>query len=84
MLSWAFPVVLFDGSAISDASYAVVSDENTAEQFPIKAVTFTFRKEDSVTHRDVLGSLMALGIERDTVGIFSLPTGRRQCLSMKR
>ena len=71
-----FPSYYFDGSAISDASYAVVSDENTAEQFPIKAVTFTFRKEDSVTHRDVLGSLMALGIERDTVGDIFVTDGK--------
>lgn len=71
-----FPSYYFDGSVISDASYAVVSDENTAEQFPIKAVTFTFRKEDSVTHRDVLGSLMALGIERDTVGDIFVTDGK--------
>lgn len=71
-----FPSYYFDGSAISDASYAVVSDENTAELFPIKAVTFTFRKEDSVTHRDVLGSLMALGIERDTVGDIFVADGK--------
>ena len=71
-----FPSHYFDGSVISDASYAVVSDENTAEQFPIKAVTFTFRKEDSVTHRDVLGSLMALGIERDTVGDIFVTDGK--------
>lgn len=71
-----FPSYYFDGSAISDATYAVVSDENTAEQFPIKAVTFTFRKEDSVTHRDVLGSLMALGIERDTVGDIFVTDGK--------
>ena len=36
--------------------------------FPIKAVTLVYRREDTITHRDVLGSLMALGIERDTVG----------------
>lgn len=71
-----FPSYYFDGSAISDTSYAVVSDENTAEQFPIKAVTFTFRKEDSVAHRDVLGSLMALGIERDTVGDIFVTDGK--------
>lgn len=71
-----FPSYYFDGSAISNTSYAVVSGENTAEQFPIKAVTFTFRKEDSVTHRDVLGSLMALGIERDTVGDIFVTDGK--------
>lgn len=43
-------------------------DATVAEMFPIKAVTLVYRREDTITHRDVLGSLMALGIERDTVG----------------
>ena len=43
-------------------------DVTVAEMFPIKAVTLVYRREDTITHRDVLGSLMALGIERDTVG----------------
>ncbi len=58
-----FPSYYFEDGITPDAS-----DEDTAEMFPIKAVTFHFRKEDAITHRDVLGSLMALGIERDTVG----------------
>ena len=36
--------------------------------FPISAITFTFRKTDILTHRDFLGSLMALGLKRETVG----------------
>jgi len=36
--------------------------------FPITAVTFSFRKCDVITNRDVLGTLMGLGIERNTVG----------------
>ena len=32
------------------------------------ALVFEFRPQDTLGHRDILGSLMALGIERDTVG----------------
>ncbi len=38
------------------------------EFFEICAVTFTYREQDNLTHRDFLGSLMALGIKRETVG----------------
>lgn len=36
--------------------------------FPVSIVKFTYRKQDTVTHRDVLGSLMALGIARAGIG----------------
>ncbi len=36
--------------------------------FPITAITFNFRKEYTLSHRDFLGSLMALGITRESVG----------------
>lgn len=57
-----FPAFYFNGDDI--CGY----DTQVAEMFPIKAVTLYYRREDTITHRDVLGSLMALGIERDTVG----------------
>lgn len=48
---------------------------NEAE-FPITAVTAEFRKVDKLTHRDVLGSLMALGLKRETVGDILVEEGR--------
>lgn len=36
--------------------------------FPISAVTFTYRVSDELRHRDFLGALMALGIVRESVG----------------
>ncbi len=36
--------------------------------YPIKALTFTFRESDTITHRNVLGTLISLGIERDRIG----------------
>lgn len=44
--------------------------------FPITAFTFTYRKSDHLTHRDFLGCLMSLGIERDTVGDIIVSEGR--------
>lgn len=38
------------------------------ETFPVRAVTFSFRERDKPTHRDFLGSLLALGIKRELVG----------------
>ena len=44
--------------------------------FPLCAVTFTSRKSDILSHRDFLGSLMALGIKRETVGDILVEEGR--------
>ena len=45
-------------------------------EFPISGVTLTFRKSDSLSHRDVLGSLMALGLKREAVGDILIETAR--------
>ena len=44
--------------------------------FPIAAVTFSYRKADSLSHRDFLGSLMGLGITRESVGDILIEEGR--------
>ena len=44
--------------------------------FPITAITFKFREEDKLTHRDFLGSLMALGITREKIGDILVEDGR--------
>ncbi len=36
--------------------------------FPFRYLYFTFRKSDALTHRDFLGSLMALRLKRETIG----------------
>ncbi|MFT3951373.1 MAG: YlmH/Sll1252 family protein [Oscillospiraceae bacterium] len=43
-------------------------DEPDTESFPLDAVSFAFRRQDTVTHRDVLGALMHLNIARETIG----------------
>ena len=46
------------------------------EFYPISSVTFSYRKEDSLAHRDILGFLMSLGIKRETVGDILIEEGR--------
>ena len=38
------------------------------EQFPISTVALFYRKQDALTHRDILGSLMGLNIKRELIG----------------
>ncbi len=47
--------------------YPPYSDD-IINSFPMRSVTFRFRREDKLDHRDFLGSLMALGITRGCVG----------------
>ncbi len=44
--------------------------------FPITAITLTYRKGDRLSHRDFLGALMALGINRETIGDILIEDGR--------
>ena len=44
--------------------------------YPISAMEFKFRQADKLTHRDFLGALMSLGIERETVGDILVEDGR--------
>ena len=45
-------------------------------EFPVSAIEFKFRSCDKLTHRDFLGALMSLGIERETVGDILVEDGR--------
>ena len=42
--------------------------EDYGDVVPIRFLRASYRKEDGVTHRDLLGSLMGLGVKRETVG----------------
>ncbi len=44
--------------------------------FPITAVTFSYREVDTLKHRDFLGALMALGITRESIGDILVENGR--------
>ena len=41
---------------------------NSHNEFPFKAIEFKYKEEYELSHRDFLGSLMSLGIERSAVG----------------
>jgi len=49
------------------------------DEFPITCLTFTFRKADKISHRDVLGSLMAQQLQRSMIGDIFISPGRVQC-----
>lgn len=46
--------------------------------FPFEVLEFSFRKSDKLSHRDFLGSLMALQISRDCVGDILTGEGKAQ------
>ena len=51
-------------------------EEPSDSDFPGAALEITFRTADKLTHRDFLGALMSLGIERETVGDILVEDGR--------
>lgn len=52
------------------------------EQFPITPFAMTYRKGDRLSHRDFLGSFMALGVERSVVG--DILVGEGECVAFLR
>lgn len=50
------------------AVYPDYCGDYVMQEFPMKCLTFRFRKEDKLTHRDFLGTFMGLRLKRETVG----------------
>lgn len=50
------------------AILGVFSEFGLRETFPITPITLSFRNEDHIGHRDILGSLMGLEIARESIG----------------
>ncbi len=50
-----------------------------AESYPISAIYFEFRKTDKLSHRDFLGALMNLGVERSSIGDIVVNEGKAVC-----
>lgn len=65
----------FYGGYADAARKIFAVDESADEDFPLSAVTFFFRKQDSLTHRNFLGTLMSLGINRDLIGDIKVGRG---------
>lgn len=53
--------------------------EPSDDEYPITCLTYTFPESFSVTHRDVLGSLMAQQVRREMVGDILVSSSRVQC-----
>ena len=51
--------------------------EYITEAFPMKCLTFTYRTEDKLTHRDFLGSFMAQQLKREVIGDIVVDEGSR-------
>ena len=69
--------IFFGGSENSERKMlGLFYDEPEQSAFPISAIEFKYRVCDKLTHRDFLGTLMSLGIERDTVGDILVDNGR--------
>lgn len=51
-------------------------DQSCYDDFPVSPIVFKFRNCDKLCHRDFLGALMSLGIERETVGDILVEDGR--------
>lgn len=48
------------------------------EDFPFQCLTFTYRKEDKLTHRDFLGTFMGMRLKRETIGDIIVGEGMAQ------
>ena len=50
-------------------------DQET-EPYPIKAITFTYRPQYTLCHRDFLGAVLNLGLQRSAIGDILIESGR--------
>ena len=68
------PLVFFGGCQEAERRMAcyvpeyLPEDYLTSDDGPVAAVRAEYYEKDALTHRDILGSLMALGLTRETLG----------------
>ena len=62
------------------AVYPDYFGEDISDMFPMKCLTFTYRKEDKLTHRDFLGSFMGQQLKREVIGDIVTKEGIAQTL----
>lgn len=61
----------YDGAARTVCGFfgGTYAEEMPKEElFPVRAVTFSFRKCDKLSHRDFLGAILSAGLKRSVVG----------------
>ncbi|MGN1433856.1 MAG: RNA-binding protein [Ruminococcus sp.] len=66
----------FGGYDKSERKMLAMCYDDSEPEFPISALEFRYRNCDKLTHRDFLGALMSLGIERETVGDILVEDGK--------
>lgn len=54
-------------------------NEEDYSLYPLRPIYFQFRKSDKLTHRDFLGAMMNLGVERDCIGDIVINEGKAVC-----
>ncbi|MCL2884766.1 MAG: YlmH/Sll1252 family protein, partial [Oscillospiraceae bacterium] len=63
------PAFRFDGGhPDAERTMAGIFPDGAAPVYPFSPLGFTHRRDIRLSHRDVLGTLLSRGIERDTVG----------------
>jgi RNA-binding protein YlmH len=68
----------------TDAERAVaVFDENPDPADHLAAIELRFRPQDSLSHRDVLGAVLSLGLERGVVGDIAVGEGIAHLVCLK-
>lgn len=65
----------FWGGYESAARKMFSSPSSDESDYPLDSITFLFRRQDKLTHRDFLGALMSLGIQRDQIGDIAVSEG---------
>ncbi len=60
------------------AVYPDYLEECIPGDMPMKCITFTYRTEDNLTHRDFLGTFMGMQLKRETVGDIITAQGKAQ------
>ncbi|MDE6034930.1 MAG: RNA-binding protein [Ruminococcus sp.] len=64
------------------AVYPDFYEDYIIEDFPFRCITFTYRKEDKLTHRDFLGTFMGMNFRRDIIGDIVVGEGMTQAFVM--
>ena len=69
---------LFGGYPDAERCYYGVSPRGEVPDaaFPIRCVELTYRRQDELTHRDFLGSILGLDLKRECVGDIVVTPGR--------
>ena len=60
------------------AVYPDYCEEYVQEEYPFVCITFSYRREDKLTHRDFLGTFMGMMLKREVIGDIVVSEGEAQ------